>query len=197
MIYTEEKNKIKNMLRYIIPIFVLLLVGCSSNEVTYQKLVQEGLESGERVDSLFLGYYLGMHRNDFHIKSWEMNRDEKMTGITNIEYKFDGLKSRATMTFYPTFVDDKIVAIPVSYGYDAWAPWNEEYWPENLLQDLIDYYEEEYDTRFTYVLLPFSNEYAYVSVEGNREIRMYKNSENTVMVEFIDLSVLNPLEIDS
>jgi hypothetical protein len=188
---------IKNMLRYIIPIFVLLFIGCTSNEITYEKLVNDGLQSGERVDSLFLGYYLGMHRNDFHIKSWEMNREEKMTGITKIEYKFDGLKSRATMMFYPTFVDDKIAAMPVSYGYDAWAPWNEEFWPENLLKDLVEFYEKEYDTKFSYVKIPKADEYAYVSVEGNREIRMYKNSENTVMVEFIDLNVFNPLEIDS
>ncbi len=178
----------------IILIFTVSLISCSPEEITYESLVQNGLNSGERVDSLFLGYYFGMHRDDFHIKSWEMNKEEKMTGLTKIEYKFDQLKSRATMTFYPTFVDDLIAAMPVTYGYDAWAPWNEEFWPENLLQDLIEFYEEEYDTRFSYVLLPFVNEYAYVSVEGNREIRMYKNSENTVMVEFIDLSVLNPLE---
>ncbi len=188
------KSIMKTFSTLIILIFTVSLLSCSSEEITYESLVQNGLNSGERVDSLFLGYHFGMHRNDFHIKSWEMNKEEKLTGLTHIEYKFEKLKSRATMTFYPTFVDDVIATMPVSYGYDAWAPWNEEFWPENLLQDLIEFFEDEYDTRFHYVKIPVVDRYAYVSVEGNREIRMYKNTESTVMVEFIDLSKINPLE---
>lgn len=170
----------------------LSFLGCES-DLSYESIVQEQLNSGIEQDSLFLGYHFGMEREEFRDYSWQLNQEGVLTGFVEINYEIDYLKNRATMNYYPIFQDDKIVRIPVTVGYNAWAPWNEEYWPEELLEDLKAYYESEYDTEFTRVYVPEIEKEAEVSVEGNREIRIYKNSESTVMVDFIDLNNVQTL----
>lgn len=171
------------------------IIGCKSN-MDYQSLVNDQLEMGVEKDSLFLGYYFGMGRDEFRDYSWQMNQDGVLTGFVDINYEIDFLKSRATMTFYPEFKDDKMVRIPVTVGYNAWAPWNEQFWPEALLEDLREYYENEYNTDFIKLYVPQIKKQAYVSVDGNREIRMYKNAESTVMVDFIDLSSVETVSME-
>jgi hypothetical protein len=163
------------------------LIGCES-KMDYETLVKDQLDSGVQNDSLFLGYHFGMGREEFRDYSWQLNQKGILTGFVDINYQIDFLKSKATMTFYPEFQDDKIVRIPVSIGYDSWAPWNEQFWPEALVEDLQDYFEKEYDTEFIQVYVPEIEQQAFVSIDGNREIRIYKNAEATAMVDFIDLN---------
>ena len=165
----------------------LFFMSCETN-MDYNTHVREGLESGVQKDSLFLGYHFGMGKQEFRDYSWELNQEGVITGFVDINYEVDFLKSKATMVFYPEFEDEKIVRIPVSVGYDAWAPWNEEFWPEELAKDLQDYFSNEYEIKFYQVYVPEIERQAYVSVDGNREIRIYKNAESTVMVDFIDLN---------
>lgn len=183
----------KRSLFFSIVLAVLYLAGCSSKS-PYETMVQEGLESEVQADSLFLGYYFGMPRKEFREHSWELNQKGLMSGFSKIEYPFHELKSEAVMRFYPDFMNDKIVRIPVSVGYIAWAPWNKEFWPENLIQDMIGFYKKEYDTTFQKVYLPDLETEVFVSIEGNREIRIYKETESTVMVDFRDLTALNPFK---
>ncbi len=171
----------------------MMLNSCGRN-ISYESLIQQGLDSGAQVDSLFLGYHFGMTREEFRDLSWQMNQQGLMTGLAEIEYNFDELKSRAQMKFYPRFTDEKISRFPITVNYRAWAPWNEQYWPEVLIEDLREYYESVYDTQFHWLHVPPLEKQAYVSVEGNREIRLYRDSESTVKVEYIDLNVHNPLD---
>lgn len=174
-------------------IVFIMSTGCSSNQ-DYESLVRDGIESGERVDSLLLGYHFGMTREEFRDTSFAMNKQGIMTGFVEIEYPFHELKDEALMKFYPEFQDNKIVRIPISVEYTKWAPWNEEYWPEELMIDLKEHYEEEYETTFHQVYFPDIEEPGYVSIEGNREIRIYRDSESTAGLDFRDLTVFNPLE---
>lgn len=174
-------------------IYLLLLAGCTGNP-SYETMVERGLNSGAQNDSLFLGYYFDMPREEFFKHSWEMNQEEKMTGLVKVEYKLEDLKNTATMSFFPEFEDGVIARMPVTISYDAWAPWNEEYWPESLLDDLQTYFKETYDADFYYVYVPELESQAHVSVQGNREIRMYRHSESSVKVDFINLNVYNTLE---
>ncbi|TVQ65156.1 MAG: hypothetical protein EA360_10525 [Balneolaceae bacterium] len=151
-------------------------------------MVQRGLQSGIQQDSLFLGYYFGMSSDEFHSSSWQMNQQGLITGYTKIEYKPDYLKAAATKEFYPEFRDGRIIRMPVTIGYDAWAPWNREFWPDELIKELKEVYRGFYDAEFRRVFVPRIENFAVVSVQGNREIRIYQNSESTVMVEFIDHS---------
>jgi hypothetical protein len=164
---------------------LIFLIQCSSN-INYETMVKRGLNSGIQQDSLFLGYYFGMTSDDFHSTSWDMNQQGLITGFTKIHYRFDDLKNSATMQFYPTFQNGRIVRMPVEIGYDSWAPWNREYWPEELLNDLIEFYSDIYNASFRRVYVPDLEDFAYVDIQGNREIRMYRFTDSTVLVDFID-----------
>lgn len=182
------------MIKYSTLLSVILLsfflFNCSS-EINYETMVKNELNTGIKQDSLFLGYHFGMNIEEFHSSSWELNKQGIITGGVKVSYDLKGLKSDATMSFYPTFHENVIVRMPVEIGYQGWAPWNEQYQPNELIKDLITYYENKYDAEFTYLYVPHINKYAYVDINGNREIRLYQNSHSTVMVDFIDLSVYN------
>ena len=151
-------------------------------------MVQRGLKSGVQNDSLFLGYYFGMSSDDFRSHSWEMNQQGLITGLVTISYSFDEVQSRATMDFFPKFEDGKIVRMPVNIVYNSWSPWNQQFWPEQLTEDLIVYYGELYGAEFRSVYVPDIERYAQVAIQGNREVRIYQNSESGVMADFIDLN---------
>lgn len=170
---------------------LVTVIGCET-EATYESVVQEQLESGVQNDSLFLGYYFGMDRQEFRDESWKMNQEGIMTGFVDIYYEIDDLKSTATMEFYPTFTDNKISRIPVKVSYNAWAPWNEELWTDELLSDLLKYYSDTYEITFKELYIPEIEKTAHVSIRGNREIRIYPFNEIQVMVDFIDLNIHTP-----
>jgi len=169
--------------------FVFATTSCSS-DTSYSSMVNRGLQSGVQNDSLFLGYHFGMTSDDFLSSSWELNQQGILTGYTNVIYMFNELKSTAKMEFYPTFQNGEIARLPIVVEYEAWAPWNQQYWPEQLILDLVEYYENEYETSFRRVYIPEIEKFAEVSIEGNREIRIYQHSESTVKVEFVDLNRL-------
>ena len=151
-------------------------------------MVEKGLTSGNVVDEIFLGYKFGMSREKFLETSWEMNQQQLISGGVNIEYLLEDLKSTARLEFFPQFNNGVIAKMPVSASYISWSPWNEQYNSDELLSDLKTYYKEVYSTTFSDVDVPGVEEKTWVSIEGNREIRMYKKSVNTVQVDFIDLS---------
>jgi hypothetical protein len=187
-------------MRTLIPLFVIALLSFAitqcSMETSYQSWAERELRSGVQNDSLFLGYYFGMPRQEFRDHSFEMNRQGIMTGLVKIEYQFEDLGNRATKIFYPDFNDDVITRIPVEISYNAWAPWNEDTWPENLIIDLKDHFEEIYGGRFRQVYVPDIERRALVMIQGNREIRLYRHSETTVMADFRDLNVYRPVKED-
>jgi len=101
------------------------------------------------------------------------------------------LKSTARLEFFPEFEDGVISEMPVSASYISWSPWNEQYNADELLRDMKTYYEDLYSTSFSEILVPDIEQTIWVSIEGNREIRMYKQSVNTIQINFIDLSHTN------
>ena len=178
----------KNILSTAAGVFMLvLLVANCSEEPDYESMIQEGLSSGIENNELFLRYELGMTRDDFFAVSWEMNRDEIISGLVKIDYEFEGLKSRALMRFYPDFVDDRISNVPVDVQYLGWAPWNHELSSDSLTVDLVSYYEEELDASFKYVYVPHLDKNAYVSVQGNRAVTIYPLTDMVARLEFTDL----------
>lgn len=164
-----------------------LFVSCSQKS-NYQRMVEEGLNSGTTVDEIFLGYSFNMPREEFLELSWEMNQQGIISGGVKIVYLLEKLKSTARLEFFPEFENGMIVEMPITASYISWAPWNDGFNAENLLNDLKLHYEDVYGTSFQSVSLPDIEEKVWVSIEGNREIRMYKKSVNTVQINFIDLS---------
>lgn len=178
-------------MKYQIYSIIILLVFfiCSCDQRSeYERLVQKELDSGARHDSLFLGYYLGMERQDFFDHSWDLNQQKKVTGDAQVHYKIEGLPSEATMTFYPDFKNDRIHRIPAEIHFDSWAIWNRELYSDSLIVELIDLYEDDYGPGFIRTLHPELKKESWIKVDGNRRISVYRQDDMKVRVEFLDLT---------
>lgn len=165
----------------------LLFISCEQ-KTEYEKRLQTELSKNTRVDSLFLGYYFGMTTKDFFAHSWDLNSKEIVTGQQKIQYKITELKNSASMDFYPQFRDDKIYKMPLSINYDGWAPWNKHLFADSLMLDMVKLYEEKYDANFIKTTHPEHKKEAFIDIQGNRQISIFKHDDRLVNIEFLDLS---------
>lgn len=184
----------------LIPIFLIstfLFLGCTQKAKYDRKLKQE-LASGVRCDSLFMGIYLGMPVKDFYTKCWDLNRQgmiKQGKSNTSVEYQLKTqLKFPATMDFYPTFVEGKITEMPVRFAYNGWAPWNKKLSSENLQQDVLQWYEKVYGKGFMKIKHPKKG-IAYVKIDGNRRISIFKEEDLFVWAVFTDMLVNKELTV--
>jgi hypothetical protein len=168
---------------------VLLMNGCSPG-ARYERLLRHELARGVRYDSLFLGLYLGMPEKDFYTHCWQLNKRgliRQGEGNVSVQYEMKNeLPFPALMNFYPKFSDGKISEMPVKYKYSGWSPWNRKLSSDSLQHELLNYYEKIYGKGFLIVShRTYGN--AYVKIDGNRRISIFKADELYVKVTFTDL----------
>lgn len=182
----------KNIL-WLLPLLFagMIFSGCSPR-AKYEHRLKHELSSGVRHDSLFLGLYLGMPEKDFYTHSWMLNRQGLIKqGPSNmsVEYKLkDQLKYPATMNYYPVFVENKIFEMPVRFVYNGWSPWNKKFSSDSLEADVLRWYKETYGKGFIKVAHP-ERGLAYVKVDGNRRITIFKTDDLHVWAVFTDMLV--------
>ena len=97
------------------------------------------------------------------------------------------------MDFYPGFFQNKIYEMPVRFIYNGWAPWNKKLSSENLQTDVLEWYEKVYGDDFIKVKHP-KHGMAYIMVNGNRRITIFKEDEMHVWAVFTDMSVKRNLD---
>jgi len=182
------KNRTKGML--MVAMAVLLMGGCSPKS-RYEYRLKKELASGVRYDTLFMGIHFGMSDKDFYTLCWELNREGvimQSSSNTSVEYHpGDKLKHSATVEFYPKFVEDKIVEMPVKFSYDGWAPWNKELSSASLTEDIKRWYEEEYGPGFIKVTHPIRGK-AFTKIDGNRRITIYQEDDLYAWAIFTDMT---------
>jgi len=167
-------------------VFSGFFIACEEKS-TYEQIVSEESKKEARTDSLFLGYNFGMDRQEFFDYSWELNQKKIVTGGTTVDYKPDYLRHKSTMRFFPEFRNNRIFKMPVEYQYDGWAPWNEELQSDVLIADLLEAYREKYQGDFIKMEHPENGKEAWINVNSNRRIAIFKKDEAVVQVEFLDL----------
>lgn len=172
-------------------ILILTLIACESR-TEYELTTARELNSTDRVDSLFLGYYFGMTSTDFFDHSRQLNSDGVITGQTTIQYSHDQLRHSVTKYFYPSFEEDKIFRLPIEASYDGWSPWNRSFYSDTLMIDLMEMYTHKYGAEFNLTKIPDNEAPVWVSVRSNQRIVLDKKDDMIVQIEFIDLSVFNP-----
>ena len=172
---------------------LLVSAGCD-NRSEYKKMLDRELDRGVRVDTLFLGYALGMPKEAFYSHSWALNRQGLvMQGPQNqsVQYELeDDLPYAATMLYYPDFHADKVYQMRVQFLYDGWAPWNRDMSSDSLLLDVVALFEQWYGGLF--IEHAFSQGVRrrgpeYVSVDGSRRIVVGIHSDREVRAVFTDL----------
>jgi hypothetical protein len=155
-------------------------------------MVDAGLASGLKKDSLFLGFKLGMTKKAFYARAWKLNNEQKVTNggrNMSVEYTLKELKYPAKMNFYPTFYHNRIYQMPVVVHYTEWSPWNKKLFADSLLTDLVHLFKKKYSKDFI-VINNKEKGKVYVNVEGNRAISIFKNDDNELVnILFTDLSI--------
>jgi len=171
------------------PLFILILIiqSCDSS------ILSSSDDGFSKSDSLFLGFHLGMAQKDFFDHCTELNKQQKITqgpgGSTNVEYRIIGeYDNEISMRFFPTFIEEKIFEMPVTYSYIAWAPWNRQYWAENLLPKVLEKYKETYGDDFKLINHPTQGK-VYYKIDGKRRINLFVKDEQHVQAVFSDLRV--------
>lgn len=150
-----------------------------------------------QTDSLFLGIHLGMAQKDFFDHCTELNKQQIITqgagGSTSVEYRIKNyFDNEVSMRFFPTFIDNKVYEMPVTYSYVAWAPWNKQYWADSLLEKVLEKYKEWYGEDFTLVNHPTQGK-VYYKIDGKRRINLFVKDEQFVQAVFTDLKVAKRL----
>lgn len=149
-------------------------------------------ESKNSYDSLFLGISFGMGRKDFYNYCWEMNKQKKFThGPTNqsVEYRLEeNVKHPVMMRFYPSFHADKVYEMPVTFAYEAWAPWNKQMGSDSLLVDMLGVFKKWYGEDFK-SLQHKTMGTVYYRMDGKRRINLFIRDDQFVQAVFTDLSV--------
>lgn len=166
-----------------------VLVSCKKKSL-YHQTVKKELASGIKQDSIFLGFYFGMESQDFYNKCWELNKAglaREGSQNTTVYQKITELNHDAGFEFYPLFKNDKIQSMLGHVAYIGWSPWNKELWPDKLIEDLKNLFEEWYGPGFFPIKSPGRGK-AYVKIDGNRRIVLYHEKDQRVEFLFSDLS---------
>jgi hypothetical protein len=175
-------------------IFSSVISGCTP-KARYERKLKNELAKGVRYDSLFLGLYLGMPEKDFYIHCWELNKKgliKQGSNNTTVEYRINELKHPGIMNFYPSFVESKIAEMPVKFTYAGWAPWNQKLSSDSLQYDVMQWIEKKYGNSFMKVDHPKRGS-AYIKLDGNRRITIYRENDINVWAVFSDVSVMKEL----
>jgi hypothetical protein len=170
-------------------LFILTWTACDQRS-PYEKLLAQELATGERHDSLFYGLSLGMTTKDFFEQCYKKNQEGSFfQGEGTVKYPMKNeLPFPATMNFYPKFQDKKIVEMPVTFIYDAWAPWNKRLFADSLQLDVKNLFEKWYGTGFIRTEHPKLG-VAFVKIDGNRRIVLVKEDDKTAKALITDMSV--------
>ncbi|HRG40879.1 MAG TPA: hypothetical protein PLC27_05725, partial [Saprospiraceae bacterium] len=77
----------------------------------------------------------------------------------------------------------------MTYSYYAWSTWNKDMHANELIKELLAFYEKNYPKNpFMEVDLGLKDIKAYAKIDGNRQITIYQQNEKDVVVKIEDLS---------
>ena len=171
-------------------IYFILIIVISSSLISCDKL--KGKSTQKNYDSLFLGFSLGMEKKAFYDLCTSYNQKKLFThGPTNqsVEYLLTNeTKSKVIMRFYPSFENDKIYEMPVTFTYEAWAPWNRQFQSDSLLIDMVKVFKKWYGNEFQIVNHKTMGT-IYAKMDGKRRINLFIKDDQFVQAVFTDLEV--------
>jgi len=169
-------------------------------ESEYSKLLKKELKSGKSFNDLVLGLKIGQTKDDFYEICADLNKKKLITsGARNlypeyILYPKDSVENgkKIRMSFMGIFDNDRIMkGMDIRFNYYSWIAWREEYNSDNLINEIKDTLQLWYPgNNFIEIDLKLDskNNLAYVKIDGNRQITMYKIDGRDVAVIIEDVS---------
>ena len=106
-----------------------------------------------------------------------------------MEYKLaKELDQPVIMKFYPDFYNEKIIDMPVTFSYEAWAPWNKQYSSEILFPKMLLIFEKWYGKDFKMMEHATMGTLFY-KMDGKRRINLFIRDDQFVQAVFTDLEL--------
>ncbi len=189
--------------------FTILLILCFAfsckEKRSYEKVLKEELKKEMRNDSIIYGVHLGMTYDDFYHYCWARNVDgwfkPNEMGDAVICELSSGFNYPIIFEFFPVDITDNLKPINefrVLIRYKGFSHYNENMSMENLVKDVISYFEKGYRGN-TFFAIPNTDnpmiKNNYVKIDGNRRITLipsYLGQE--LFVQFVDLKPLHKNE---
>ncbi len=167
----------------------------------YQKLKETELSTGVVYDSLFAGLSFNMTQKEFFDYCWDMNKKGIFINGTGSQVLYDVSQdfSRPTqVTFYPKYVNGKMLDMPLEFQYQDWALWNEETKVELLIEEVKEVLMTWYGGNdFIKMTSADGSTVVWVKIDGNRQIRVGRLNISTAKVDITNLLVKEELEENS
>jgi len=174
-------------------------VGLNSCESEFTKLVKSEAASGEKYTNLIFDIDMGQTQKDFFTKCWELNKKGLISqgpGNQSVQYDIDLTSTffpsdkKIQMLFYGVFDENKkIVGMKMKFSYAAWAPWNEDYQSDDLMEQLTKDLLKPYPgNEFIDFDTKDPDHPAKVKVDGDRQIQMFILDDR-----FVELRIENTL----
>lgn len=177
-------------------LFIIIVTFACKNQPSFEEMIEQELASGIRNDSLFMDFYFGMPRKEFHAYCFQKNKEGILTNgpsETTVQYRFKELKYPATLNFYPKFHEQKICEMSMWFSYEGWAPWNKELSNEKLQEDVVKLMEKWYKKTLKLVSKKKIGLTVYPifgTVDGNRAIKVEIQDQLIVKATLADLSIV-------
>jgi hypothetical protein len=78
--------------------------------------------------------------------------------------------------------------MPVTFSYEAWAPWNKQYSSEMLLGNMLNIFKKWYGEDFKKIDHPQMGT-IFVKMDGKRRINLFVRDDQFVQAVFTDLKL--------
>jgi hypothetical protein len=94
------------------------------------------------------------------------------------------------MSFFGIFDDDNIIkGLDLRFNYYTWSSWNKELSSDYLIEEIRDTLLLWFPGNNFFALdLENDEKFAYIKIDGNRRIRVYKIDAKDVAVKIEDIS---------
>jgi hypothetical protein len=178
------------MKKWIIGLVALVTLGAIAWFTPVRSYIENMQPYDTKMDSLFMGMYFGMESKVFYDHCNKLNKNMgTVQGTQNASVLYqdkENFKLPVDMNFYPLFNDKgEIMAMPIYFNYNAWAPWNKELDSKVLILEVKALMEKWYGPGFSEKQLA-GGHIGYYKKEGPRLITMRTRDE-----QFVDVSIEN------
>lgn len=183
---------------FLIAILILSFIGCKeTTEERYRKYEKSELAKGVRQDSLFMGLYFQMPREEFRSYCFDMNIKGKFKqgGVKNsywVESKLEGMNYPSAINFYPNFKNGVISELNAAIYYDNAIFKDGKFELDSLMLDVLGLMDKWYGGEVFKIKSPFFyKEDVYVKVNGNKRITIYPDPNGQMInLWYVDLTAL-------
>ncbi len=198
MIKNLDFLKLKMNINKVVLLLVFFLFLNCKEKSEYAKVLKKEQESGKIFNDLIFDMKFGQTKDDYFNICYELNKKKIITSggrEFSPEYimypkKENKNSKKIKMSFNGIFDKNNIIeGLNLRFNYYTWSPWNKDYNSSYLIEEIKDTLLLWFPgNEFFKLDLKEKENFAYIKIDGNRRIRIYKTDAKDVAVKIEDIS---------